>query len=357
MRKETLIINGKELKISKLPLKFLEDNKEFLEIFEFELREYIFTTSLNNPYKALRRLWYQDIVTFNNFEFFYKKEGHLKIYNGNSFIFKTPEIGKYFKGTMRDKLRPEHGKMMSVKMKGIDRGDSFRKIKSDQNKSIYFKKTVLKNKGIDFSELDDDLKIKELYKNYLSEKNKSVQYRVNRVKKFLLSEKYKNEEIFNNFLIEYGDKVINEENYEVIFSKMVSVISTIAIARNKNMGTTKFFKKGIVEVNNCLNKTIISYRSGWELITINFLEANGIKYEYEPFYIQKELKGYYVPDFLIYLHDNKLLLEIKGFIRGKIGKLKEEEKIKAALKYCNERNINYVYLKEPLKNIEQLYGN
>jgi restriction endonuclease len=86
------------------------------------------------------------------------------------------------------------------------------------------------------------------------------------------------------------------------------------------------------------------------------LENSGIFYEYEPFYIPTEDGRYYLPDFLIYLDTDKILLEIKGVIRGKSGKCNEIKKIKAAESYCDKLGIRFVYLTKKLDNIKDLKG-
>lgn len=52
--------------------------------------------------------------------------------------------------------------------------------------------------------------------------------------------------------------------------------------------------------------------------------------------------------------EHATLMKIKGFIRGKSGKINEDKKIKAAVKYCEENNIKYIYLKHPLKDLKNL---
>jgi restriction endonuclease len=123
---------------------------------------------------------------------------------------------------------------------------------------------------------------------------------------------------------------------------------------NENMGRTKFFKTGYKKVEYCKNKTIIKYRSSWELRSIEFLEINKIYYEYESFYIPRIDGKVYLPDFLIEIDKQLILLEIKGFIRGISGKHNEKIKIDSAKKFCEQNNMQYVYLPAPLSNIKQL---
>lgn len=336
-------------------LKELINNEYFNNLFEYELINYIIkiTKDDNEKYKALKNLYFDGILTFNDFKNKYSKNNNLKIWKGTRFGW-SEDLTNYMKGcSFRGKLRPEHSEVMKIKIKGIDRGDSFRKTKKEQNSSIEFKIKVLTNKNIDVSSKSEN-EIKDLYKVIISDVRKTNEFKINKVKKFLSSVKYLDEPLFLNFESNYKNVKISNENIEYVYPEMMSIISSISMVRNENMGKTKFFKSGFIKVKNCLNKTIIRYRSSWELKTIEFLELNEIKYNYESFYIQKEDGTLYLPDFLIEYEGKKILLEIKGFIRGLKGKINEEMKIKAAKKYCKENNIKYVYLKKVLTNINEI---
>ena len=336
-------------------IKDLIDDESFINLFEIELISYITKTTkdINEKYKALKKLYFDKILTFNDFKNVHSGNNNLKIWKGTRFGWSN-DLTNYMKGsTFRGKLRPKHSEMMKIKMKGINRGDSFREIKRNQNSSIEHKIKVLTNKKIDvFSKTEDE--IKELYRLSNSNARKTNEFKIKKIKKFLNSDKYLDEPLFLNFKSNYENVNISDENVKIIYPEMMSIISSISMVRNENMGKTKFFKTGFIKVKNCLNKTIIRYRSSWELKTIEFLEFNNIKYSYELFYITKEDGTLYLPDFLIEIDGQKILLEIKGFIRGVKGKLNEDMKIRAAKKYCEEYNIRYVYLQKILRNINEI---
>ncbi len=336
-------------------LKDLIKNEYFNNLFEYELINYITKTTKddNEKYKALKNLYFDGILIFNDFKNRYSKDNNLKIWKGTRFGW-SDEVTNFMKGSSyRGKTRLEHSNLMKIKMKGIDRGDSFRKTKKEQNSSINFKIKVLTNKNIDVSSKSEN-EIKDLYKVITSDVRKTNEFKINKVKKFLKTNKYLEELMFLNFKNKFENFELCNDNIEKIYSEMMSIISTISMIRNENMGKTKFFKTGFIKVKKCLNKTIIRYRSSWELKTIEFLELNEIKYSYESFYIQKEDGTLYLPDFLIEYEGKKILLEIKGFIRGLKGNINEEMKIKAAKKYCEKNNIKYVYLKKILTNINEI---
>jgi hypothetical protein len=336
-------------------LKQLVNSEYFNNLFEYELMNYItkITKDDNEKYKALKNLYFDGILTFNDFRNKYSNDDNLKIWKGTRFGW-PDELTNYMKGSsFRGKSRPEHSEKMKIKMKGIDRGESFRKTKKEQNSSIEFKIKFLINKNIDVSSKSEN-EIKDLYRTFISDVRKTNEHKINKVKNFLRTVKYLDEPLFSKFESNYKNVDITNENIDYIYPEMMSVISSISMVRNENMGKTKFFKTGFIKVNNCLNKTIIRYRSSWEIKTIEFLELNDIKYSYEPFYIQKKDGTLYLPDFLIQYEGKKILLEIKGFVRGLKGKINEEMKIEAAEKYCEENNIKYVYLNKVLTNINEI---
>lgn len=268
---------------------------------------------------------------------FYHSETDRTILKGHTKGTKRPEIGLKIGNTLRGKSKSkEHREKMNNRLKSID-----------------FKKNILIKNNI-ILDYNNEEEIKKQYSIYTSNRNKLPIHRINKIKKFLKSKKYLNEIIYMNFFEKYNEIEINEDNYLEIFTEMGSIISTISIRDSETMGNTKFFKRGIIEVKFCRNKTLLKYRSSWELTTIEFLEKNEISYEYESFFILKKDGSHYIPDFLIYLNNKTVLLEIKGFIRGKKGKEKEALKQEAAIEYCKENNLEYIYLLKPLTDINQL---
>jgi hypothetical protein len=336
----------------------LINNKEFIDLFDDRLYKYILASSENisEGHTALKRLYFMGITNFDEYECEFYENGYYKFYNKGRFVWPLEYRG-YKKGSsFRGKKRDDHSKFMKVKMKGIDRGDSFREKKKNQNQSIEFKIKFLKNKDVIINYQDYEL-VKQSYCKYISDIRKSVDHKINKINNFILKKKYSGVDIYDNYIMDYENVVLTKENYHKPFTEMMSMISIINININENMGTTKFFKKGNINVKFCLGKNVITYRSGWELNTINFLEENKIPYEYEPFYIKKIDNTYYLPDFLLYLNGNKILLEIKGFINGEEGYKNEELKIDAGIKYCNENGYKYSYLNSKLTNLKQINEN
>jgi hypothetical protein len=333
----------------------LINNENFLFKFTEELKNYIFKTSANNidGYRALKKLYNESIFNYGDFLKKYSYNGHVKIWKKTRFGWEEKLVG-YMRGTaFRDKKRPDHAKHMKIKIKGIDRGDNFRKIKSEQNKHINFKKMFLINKNISIDGLSDE-EVYKLYSNYQSIYRKSCEYKINKINNFLKNKKYINNPLYKDFYEKYYNTEITCDNHTNPFVKMMSIISHTSMLNNSNMGKTKFFKNGFITVKNCLNKKIIRYRSSWEEDTIKYLETTDVKYEYEPFYIELPNGKTYLPDFLIYMNHEKILLEIKGFIRGKIGKDGENIKIETTKTYCKNLGIRYVYLTKSLKNLKEL---
>lgn len=327
-------------------------NNDFYKCFDNDLINYIKSTTSDtyNVHKALKNLYLSNILKFEEFKNIYSYENNLKIWKGSRFGWDS-SLSNYMKGKkFRNKKRPEHAKKMKVKMKGIKRTEEWKKLKTYQNRSIDFKITFLKNKSINIDGKKES-EIIEIYSKYISDVRNSKKYKIKKIKKFLNNEKYINHDLHKMFITYYNE---NKDNLENVYKKMFSVISLISMETNENMGKTIFFKSGFIETIYCKNKSIIKYRSSYEEKTINFLEKNQISYKYEPFYIEKGDNGYYLPDFLIFYKDKCILLEIKGFIRGEIGKKNEEEKINAAKKYCKKNNMTFKYLRKPLTKIEEL---
>jgi hypothetical protein len=331
------------------------DNDKFLSLFDAELVEYIFKTTKEKyeKYRALKFLYLRDIFTFDKFKKKYSYENLFRIWKHSSFGW-DESLSNYMRGNgFRGKKRPKHSEIMKIKMKGIDRGDSFREKKKIQNSSINFKIKFLINKGYNLDDKNEE-EIKKIYTKFISDLRKSDKYKIKKVYNFLKTTKYLDYEMFINFKKKYVNTEINDDNITTIYHEMMSIISHISMEKNENMGKTKFFKRGFKKVNFCKNKTIIKYRSSWELKSIEFLEENQISYEYEPFYIEKEDGTFYLPDFLIDYNGDKILLEIKGFIRGDKGNLNEELKIKSAKKFCDEKSFKFIYLTKFLTNINDI---
>lgn len=327
-------------------------NKDFYSLFDDKLKNYLENeiNDITEYHKALKFLLFRNVNNFDDFKLKYFQHGDFKIWNKTSFIYKNNEIRNKMKGTsFRGKKRPEHSEKMKKLMLGIDRGDSFRELKKTQLQSIDFKRKFLTNKNISFFDDNDILK---KYSEYISNVRKGPKHKKKKILKFLNDKKYYFD-VFKNFYDTPKDLSSDDKIHEV-YSNMLSIISTYNIQKNEKMGTTKYFKRGFLEVNYCLNKTLIHYRSSWEEITIKFLEEKKIYYLYEHIYLPKSDGKLYLPDFQFEYNNQSYLLEIKGYIRGKEGKNSEILKIESALKYCRENSLKYVYLQKPLTDLKQL---
>ena len=338
--------------------------REFMDKFDEPLRVYIRDKATQDDRScamAMKKLWALDILTKDDFVRRLEKHGHLPIWKGSRFGW-MDEVTSFMRGTaFRGKKRPEHSKVMKVKMKiaSNKRSDAHKKNLSNFLKGEYYRKRVLTlNLASEKEAREFSIeRLKALISSHNSKKIKSKDFRMARVGKFMLDKKYEGEELFKTFLNEF--KTITLKNVEEAYSTMMSIISIVAMRSNPNMGTTKFFKKGTIKVAHCTNKTIISYRSSWELRTILFFEHAGIRYQYEPFYIPKGKGKAYLPDFVLSLQgwDKPVILEIKGFIRGKEGKKGEELKISSAITFAKENGYHYSYCKKPIESLDQIKNN
>ncbi len=352
-----IILDGKEYKkpYKKLQKKdLIKNEEEFLNYFKEDLKNYFLKNYIKEDLLLFLKICLRnDVYNLKEFKIKYTKEGELRVWCSDSKIIRwSPENKKRFSASMTGKKRPEHSKKMKIKMLGIDRGDEWRELKRKQNSSLHFKIKRLENLKIEFDKNDEeDILLK--YSVFMSNQTKSPLGRINKLKKFLLNEKYFKFEPFIKFKEEVKEVNLNEQNYKFYFTKTMSIISSFAMENNSNMGTTKFFDRGLINVNYCKNLSIIKYRSSWEKKIIELFENEKIFYQYEPFLIEKE-NGFYKPDFLLNYNGKNILLEIKGFIRGRQGKKNEYLKIKSALKYCNDNNLQYSYCQNLIQNKEHL---
>lgn len=91
------------------------------------------------------------------------------------------------------------------------------------------------------------------------------------------------------------------------------------------------------------------YHSSWELLFAQILDSAKIvkEFKYEPFgipYTYCRERHTYFPDFWVKLKDGReFVLELRGWNRGGRG-YKEKNKFKAAQKYCQDRNMDFVCL-------------
>jgi len=349
----------KKSRRKKVSISTLLKSEEFYSCFNKDLIDYLKSSIQDDLQvcKALNYLMHKGVLDYKTFLEKYSINNSVKIWSKKGYFVWEKHLVNYMKGSsLRGKKQTKDwvDKMRVWSTKYHEnRSQSHKDKLAEHNRSLEFKKTYLTNHGIDINGKNVE-EVINLYGKHLSDVRKSAKYKISCIKKFMVSKKYPNELLHSDFVKKYENVEIDETNYVSISSETASIISTVAMTRNENMGQTKFFKTGYIKVKHCKNKTLIRYRSSWELSTINFLENNKIQYEYEPFYIRRLDGKTYLPDFLILINNELILLEIKGFIRGKSGKENEQIKIDSAIEYCKLNNIRFIYLKKPLTNINQI---
>lgn len=322
--------------------------KEILKYFEDLLINHLVKTSKTHIVFPLKKLAKENVFTFQEFKNKYSDGEILKIFYGR-FGYPT-ELISYAKGNaFRNKKRPEHGVKVSKKLTGIDRGNKWRELKKLQNKSIDFKITFLKNKNIEVKSLSE-AEIIQIYNNYISSVRSSIEYKKQKLKKFLSSDKYNQYTQKQKIMSDNFDELSEEEilNRHKI---MMSIISHESMKHNKNMGSTKFFKRGILKVKYCKNRSKIHFKSSLERDFIIMLESINQTYEYESLLIDKINGGIYIPDFVLEIDNEKYIIELKGFVRGDEGKKSEKEKIKSAVKFILNKAYKYIYFRTGKLNI------
>jgi hypothetical protein len=342
-------------------IKINKYEKEFLDYFDNDLKKYIkeITNDEKEFIRGLKYVFSRNVRSFDVFKEKYEKFGKLPIWRKHNLGWLDEDLGM-MRAVTKGVKRPEHSKIMKKKMKIIanNRTEEHKENLNIFLKSEWFFKRVISLNLIKEEErekynLED---VKKLYAEWNSKNNKTDEHKERKIGNFIKNKKYLDKEEHKEFIITY--KKLNTKD---AYSIMLSLISTWTINDDaNNKGSTKFFKTGYVNVKNCLNKTIIKYRSSWELEAIEFFEKHNVKYEYEPFYIKKKNGRLYLPDFLLYLEESfgkNVLFELKGFIRGKEGIKNEELKKEGAIEYCKKNNLIYVYLREKINNFEQLKNN
>lgn len=357
-------VNGVSLQLKRIRGKDVVNIKEFMDKFDKDLVEYIrdeATKCEDTMGRALKKLYTLDIFTKMNFESEFQKYGHLPIWKGTWFGWKQEVISLMRGSAFRGKKRPEHSKVMSKKMKvaANNRTDAHKKNLSTFLKGEYYRKRPLTLGLVTEKEAKEFTieRLKNIISSYNRDRIKSKEYRLMMVDRFKSRKKYASEELHKKYLCDFES--VTPDNVEEAYSAMMSIISIVAMKNDPNMGTTKFFKKGTIKVSHCTNKTIVTYRSSWELDTILFFESIELKYQYEPFYIPKGNGKAYLPDFVIELpdFDKPIILELKGFVRGASGKESEKMKVSSAIEFAKSNNYHYSYCKKPIEALEQVRNN
>lgn len=213
------------------------------------------------------------------------------------------------KGTAtRGKKRPEHGILISKKFKGIKKSDEHRAKMTERLQSIDFKKTVLINKGINFT---DDISVYEEYAKLYSELYSSNEFKrkftINNFKFYLEETEITDDDVYQ----------MNDVEICNLYSELMSIKSSIAMSNSTTMGNAK-----IVTVDglnfNLRNLNSIEVRSSMEKKIISFFERNKIQWDYETEIIEYffNFNRRYIMDFKFIIDGKCNFMEVKGSVRN-----------------------------------------
>lgn len=251
------------------------------------------------------------------------------------------------------KLRPDH----SLKMKYLAKNGSelykntlikYGELYNKEVNSVNFKRKLLTNKNYNCSNLQDG-EVINLFRIFQSNRAKSVDRR----KREILNRFNNWEEEFQNLILIVTDGVIPTKEWidsleatqiQVLW-KRVHGINTIRNSTKVKQTRPCFFKHELLANFNYNSKRQkqIYIRSGLEKEYIRFFEENKILWEYETVRIETMNKdGFHIPDFLIFLNNEYILLEVKGSFYKQPYCDYYANKILAALDYCNKNNTRYI---------------
>lgn len=250
------------------------------------------------------------------------------------------------------KKRPEHSLLMKeLAISGPEKfRDNLMKKGVLFNKEVNttnFKRKKLENIGIDCSSLTDN-QIIMMNGEYESNKLKS---RSNRTKVILTwIEKWENDFLS---LIEMVTKILpskdyldglSDDSFNYIYKRLHG-INTIRNWCNVKESRTSWFKRIKIENlhHNTQGKSYVITKSGLEAKYIEFFEDNCIPWSYESVVLETIKKdGFHIPDFLIEYANQSIMIETKGsFYRQEITEY-FNNKVAAAINYCNMHDIRYI---------------
>jgi len=213
------------------------------------------------------------------------------------------------KGTStRGKKRPGHGKIISQKLMGIKKSQEHSLKLKKRLQSIDFKKIVLANKGIEFT---NDLEVYEKYSKLYSDNLKSIQYKTKFVKNNFT--RY----LDNNEISLEDINLMNEDQIIDLYSELMSIKSSIAMSNSKTMGNAKIITVENIN-NNLSNLNSVVVRSGMEAKIISFFEKNNLQWNYESKIIDYfyNFNRKYIIDFEFLIDNEIKYLEVKGSVRN-----------------------------------------
>jgi len=338
IQKQSIIknINEIELVLGETLINYI---KQYYFGHFYEVIRYVIRNNLN--YEKLFSITKSDV-----------NENKKKLFDGNSFRHDNDDAN-YIRGSInRGKKRPEHSKKLKNKPNYKNRKENWTVKRSEYDKemnSIEWKRKVLINKGI-FTDSLSDLKLIQLYNEYVKKRVMSNDYKITKIKNFLNRSKYKH--MYDDVLL----KELLTNNLEESYSIVNSIISTYHVLRNdNNMGGSPMFVRTVFNpetLPKCKNKNQFSTRSSYESIFINNFILENIEnidywsFETEIFNIKNKL---YIPDFIISINGEEYFIELKGYIR-------DESTFNKIEKISNYMGLNkkYIFLTNPNVTLHEL---
>lgn len=254
------------------------------------------------------------------------------------------------------KKRPKHSEKMKLLAKTTDRLTGLMKKGNLHNKEVntpLFKKKVLSNKNINFT--DEDLE--EKYNRYLKSRwentrGKSYETRLKDVNPCLL-------ELITK---KYGKDILLTEEYfktlephlrEELYYDIHGILTRYYDKQIKKQRRSKFQRIYIDNLKYNKKVTALYCRSVLEHQWISFFEKNKIQWEYEPFTVNGKYKGTYTPDFLIEWNSYKIVIEVKGTLYG-YPEDYIENKLEGCKEYCKTKNYKFLFILNKKPNIKHL---
>lgn len=248
------------------------------------------------------------------------------------------DISRYHQGHLRGKKRPEHSIKVSKALSGKSKTPSHRKKLEERLQSNSFKRKVLDNAGVRYT----DINLEAKYGTYRSVIVKSISYRRSFVR--------------NNSVKYFGHEIavdeMSDEEVEISYTECVSRISTLAMKNNPQMGVGRKTNYSNIKYNS-RGLSTISLRSNLEKKLVKFFEKNSIKWDYEitkVSYPYQKSTRIYIIDFSITINDEIFHIECKGSIR-KSDENKNRCKLAATIK---EYGKIILWQNEPIYSIEDL---
>lgn len=226
------------------------------------------------------------------------------------------ESARLAKGVFRGKKRPDHGAKVSERLKGRPKSEEHKR--NLKTNTLHFKKKMLENKNIaTVGKSDDDINV--MWKELHSELRQGRPYK---------------ETCVQNWFGIDNAAMLNDETLDGLYRRFSSEKSTLAIARNPNMGKGKRH-----------TLTDLRYHEGSDTITVethaerrfvlDFLERHQLHYRYEPFAVTLDSGLSYIPDFLVMIDGEPSIVELKGTIYSEL--------LSKIIESCAKTAENYTY--------------